>query len=223
MALTQQQYLSIANSLKVDTAAVKAVVEVESKGSGFDASGKPKILFEGHRFWRQLRKAGVDPTKYVRGNENILYREWTRQHYVGGPAEYERLNKAKKLSLELTKSEDAALCSASYGAFQIMGENYSQAGFGSVTSFVEAMQSELGQVSAFISFIKKDGRLERALQNKDWEKFARIYNGPKYQENQYDQKLKKSHGIHLFKEKRSGQLFIENGKLDVSSSKSEIA
>ena len=57
------------------------------------APGRPIILFEGHIFWRELKKRGLDPEKYVAGNENILYSSWRREHYYGGIREYERLDK----------------------------------------------------------------------------------------------------------------------------------
>lgn len=37
----------------------------------FFAPGKPAILFEGHIFWSQLKKQGIDPSLIVKGNEDI--------------------------------------------------------------------------------------------------------------------------------------------------------
>ncbi|MBL4625204.1 MAG: DUF3380 domain-containing protein, partial [Flavobacteriales bacterium] len=73
---------------------------------------KPKILFEGHIFWRQLKKRSVDPQKIVKGNENILYSKWVQDYYKED--QYKRLDKAKKIN------EEAALASASWGTFQII-------------------------------------------------------------------------------------------------------
>src|SRR5690606_12765881 len=42
----------VAEALSVDVAIMKAVNEVESRGRGFNADGNPKILFEGHVFWK---------------------------------------------------------------------------------------------------------------------------------------------------------------------------
>ena len=64
------------------------------------APGRPIILFEGHIFWRELKKRGLDPERYVVGNENILYPSWRREHYYGGIREYERLEKAREIHKE---------------------------------------------------------------------------------------------------------------------------
>ena len=85
-------------------------------------NGKPKILFEGHIFWHQLYLLGSNPNAYVLGNENILYPTWDTTKYAGGSTpeqrgqgEWLRLEKAELINIE------AALRSASWGLFQIMG------------------------------------------------------------------------------------------------------
>jgi hypothetical protein len=86
--------------------------------------------------------------------------------------------------------EDAALRSASWGKFQIMGDNFKACGFTNVASFVDAMlEGERRHLAAFVSFIGADGRLKTALQKREWATFARIYNGPKYADNAYDTKM----------------------------------
>jgi N-acetylmuramidase len=45
------------------------------------------------------------------------------------------------------------------------------------------------QLQAFVQFILADPRLLKALQNKDWPTFARIYNGPAYAKYDYDIKV----------------------------------
>ena len=46
-SLVESDYIKCSNMLGVNVATIKAVCEVESGGSGFLFSGKPKILFEG--------------------------------------------------------------------------------------------------------------------------------------------------------------------------------
>src|SRR5690606_12388966 len=79
--------------------------------------GRAKILFEGHKFWHWLKEAGKNPVELVKGNEDILYEKWTRAHYKGGKGEYDRLQKAMNID------KKAAIYSASWGKFQILGEN----------------------------------------------------------------------------------------------------
>lgn len=74
--------------------------------------------------------------------------------------------------------------------FQIMGFNHAACGEESVESFVQSMcESEYKQLLLFANFIKNNPPMLRALQSKDWAKFAEYYNGPRYAQNSYDMKL----------------------------------
>ena len=185
--LNEIQYRNLSNHLKAEEAAIKAVTEVESKGNGFLSPGTPKILFEGHVFWKELKKAGIDPAKHLKGNEDILYKSWTKAFYQGGLKEYARLERAKKIH------EEAALRSTSWGAFQIMGFHFQTLGFKSAQDFVNAQKTTEGQVTSFLLFIRSNPRMLKALRGKEWEVFARLYNGSGYKENKYDIKLNRSY------------------------------
>lgn len=189
--LTDKDFEIVARLLDCETAALKAVQEVETGGKGgFFAPGKPAILFEGHIFWSQLKKKGINPQSHLPGNENILYPKWEKGHYKGGMAEYDRLEQARKID------RDAANASASWGMFQVMGFNYAACDESSVESFVNAMaESELKQLILSARFIKHAGMLP-ALQTKNWAEFARRYNGPAYAENLYDSKLAQAYRKH---------------------------
>lgn len=182
----------VANLLGVELAALKAVQHVETGGrGGFFGPGKPAILFEGHVFWRQLKKRGFNPETLVTGNENILYPKWVKTHYKGGLGEYDRLEQARKIDKE------AADASASWGMFQIMGFNYAACGQKSVESFVNAMcKNELSQLRLSAIFIKNSGMLP-ALKEKNWAEFARRYNGPAYAQNKYDEKMAKAYMSYI--------------------------
>lgn len=182
--LTEEDFKLAARLLDVEPAALKAVKEVESgRYGGFLASGRPVILFEGHIFWSQLKKKGINPETYAKGNEDILYPKWDKSHYKSGEAEYTRLDKAREIN------RDAADASASWGMFQIMGFNHAACGEKTVAGFVEMMhKSELHQLLLSARFIRSAGMLP-ALQLKNWAEFAKRYNGPAYAQNKYDQKL----------------------------------
>jgi len=168
-------------------AAVKAVVKVESNGRGFQRDGALKILFEGHIFWKELKHMNLNPYNFLKGNDDILFKSFTRKYYAPS-LQYGRLEKAKKINRE------SALKSASYGMFQVMGFNYKLSGFETVDAFIEYIEvSEENQLEAFFNFIKNRGGCFEALKAKDWAKFARIYNGPAYKINQYDKKLDKNY------------------------------
>lgn len=194
-SITNEDYERIAYLLDIEPASIKAIQEVETGGKGgFFAPGKPAILFEGHIFWNQLKKRGLNPEQYIKGNENILFPKWDKSHYKKGLEEYTRLEQAKQINLE------AAYCSASWGMFQIMGFNHGACGMKSVTDFVKMMsKSELSQLRLLAIFImsQKSNRIPdnpslyliSALRAKDWANFARLYNGPQYAQNNYDTKI----------------------------------
>ena len=186
--LSKNDFTLIARLLDCESAALKAVQEVETGGKGgFFAPGKPAILFEGHIFWNQLKKRGIAPEEHLAGTANILSPKWEKGHYMGGLREYDRLEQARKINRE------AADASASWGMFQIMGFNYAACGESSVESFVNAMcESEFKQLVLSARFIKQAGMLP-ALQNKDWAEFAKRYNGPAYAQDGYDKKLAKAY------------------------------
>ena len=189
--LSIDEILKFSQKYGLELATVQAVIEVESGGSGFFTDPdtgrltKPKILFEGHVFWKQLKKHGINPTTLTRSN--ILYPRWDRGNYFGGIREYERLNKAKKIH------EQAALESASWGLFQIMGYHWESLAYPSVFKFVKLMEtSEFHQLEAFGRFLKVNGLIP-ALKAKNWALFAKRYNGPLFYKNKYDAKLAKAY------------------------------
>ncbi|WP_038911973.1 N-acetylmuramidase domain-containing protein [Dickeya dadantii] len=172
-SVSEELYLNAARELNCEVAAIKAIVMTETAlNSAFISPGKPKILYERHYF-RRLTQG-----RYDRSNPDISGDQYDR--YGSNNRQYERLEQAIRLDRR------AALMSASWGAFQIMGANYRTAGFDDVESFVAAMSNINGQVFSFINHIKSSTVLLSALQHKDWKKFARHYNGKDYEKKKYD-------------------------------------
>lgn len=172
--LTDADFERAAKAIGCTVAAVRAVNQVESRG-GFFADGRPKILYERHVFHR------LTTGRFSAAHPDISNK--TPGGYIGGPAEYGRL--ARAISLD----RDAALKSASWGAFQIMGFNFKVAGFDNVEDFVKAMVSGQGpQLDAFVAFVRKNS-LDDELIRLDFASFARGYNGPDFRKNKYDEKL----------------------------------
>ncbi len=122
------------------------------------------------------------------GNQDILFPTWNPKSYVGGLAEYGRLDRARAIH------EEAAWSSASWGLFQILGGHALKLGYASVGDFVSEMQrKEATQLEAFGRFITvntfQGQRLIDLLKAHQWAAFARAYNGPGYAKNAYDRKL----------------------------------
>ncbi len=183
--LTEADFERAAANVGCDVAAIKAVSEVESRGGGFLRDKRPKILFEAHIFSRMTDHA------FDRKHKNISSRRWNRALYgAGGAHQYKRLGEAIALD------RNAALGSASWGMFQIMGFNSELCGFASISSFVTAMmESEGRHLDAMTRFVKRR-RLDDELRNHDWAGFAFGYNGSGFQENRYDEKLAKAWQKH---------------------------
>ncbi|WP_316632780.1 N-acetylmuramidase family protein [uncultured Flavobacterium sp.] len=191
--LSEQDLIDFANEHDLELAVVKAVNEVESGGKGFLVDGRPKILFEGHVFWRQLEVRGINPGTYANANtRDILYENQTKKYYVGGAAEYTRLEKAININPD-KRFSDAAKCSASWGLYQIMGYNALTIGYGTIDEFVEKMYLNEGEhLKAFGLFLKTN-KLIGYLRDKKWADFALRYNGKGYRTNKYDEKLMKAY------------------------------
>lgn len=156
---------------------LRAVVEVECSGSGFDAAGRPKMLFEPHVFWRELG----EHKRIVAFNQGLAYPKWGTKGYPKDS--YPRLEAAIKID------RPCALRSASWGLGQILGVNHKAAGFASVETMVLAMlDDEEKHLEAMVRFILAES-LDDDLRRHDWSGFARGYNGPKYATHGYHTKL----------------------------------
>lgn len=176
--LNEQDFRDAAALLGCEVAAIKAVCQVEAPRGGFNPDGSPATLFEGHKFH------GFTGGRFSAQRPDLSHPKWTRQFYgKTWQAEQKRLQDAMALDRE------AALKSASWGKFQIMGFNHKAAGFDTVQAFINAMyKGEREHLMAFVAFVQSSG-LADELKRKDWAGFAKIYNGPGYAANKYDQKM----------------------------------
>lgn len=209
--LVEADYVAAASKLQVTVPMVKAVTEIEARGTGFLASGRPTALFERHIFYRELNKrinGGSDEyintlfknlhleipvsgkskdflKAYLLNNMSNIYYPETGGYMGtvnGVENEYKRLEKAKTIDIE------AALMSASYGLFQIMGFNYKTSGFTSASEmYAECARSERNQLNAFCNFVLNDHRLIDSLRKQAMTDFAVAYNGPA--QSGYDTRL----------------------------------
>ncbi|RSO82938.1 DUF3380 domain-containing protein [Acinetobacter ursingii] len=181
--LTEAQIQAQALGLGIEVAALKAVIEVECKGSGFNADGTPVILFERHVFRQRLianGKAAI-ADKAMRERPDLCSK--TMGNYGLYSAQHGRLNAAAQYHRE------SALESASWGIGQVMGYHWKALGYPTLQNFINAMyRDEASQLEAMCRFIKKNG-LDVHLRNLNWAAFAKGYNGSGYKANSYDTKL----------------------------------
>lgn len=185
--LVDDDYVDAATYLGCEEAAIRAVDEVESGGSGFLPDGKLKVLFEGHIFHRYTKG------KYAASNPDICYPSWTTKFYTKGNTQQRGDGELARLQRAMKLDKKAALMSASYGRFQVMGFNFAVCGYKDVETFFEDMQAdETKHLEAFINYVTHN-RLDDELINLDWARFARGYNGPEYSKNAYDTKLRRAY------------------------------
>lgn len=183
--LTWTHIVAASQDLDCEADAVRAVALVETRSKAFLADGRPNILFERHKFhqFTQGRYAEAFP-----GISNPV----PGGYGASGAWQHERLG------LAAGRDREAALKSASWGMFQIMGFNHALADHSTIQRFVNAMYAgEPEHLAAFVALIKNDRRkhpatritMAQALRAKDWASFAYLYNGSDYRTNQYDTKM----------------------------------
>lgn len=170
--ISEEAFRVAAANLGCEVAAIKAVAKVEAPKGPFLDTGEPPVLFERHIFHRQTS-----------GKWSASHPSISNPRAGGYGKESEQHN---RLQLAAGLDRDAALKSASWGAFQIMGFNHVAAGHLTLQGFINAMYRDAdSQLQAFVSFIRSDKRLLDAIRAKDWVTFARIYNGPGYAAHNY--------------------------------------
>lgn len=181
--LTTEQIKTVAKENNIPYAALRAVIEVEAKGDGFNADGTPVILFERHIFRRRLIANGKESLAIRLTKERPDICNTTMGGYGKYSQQHNRMNDAAKYD------RTSALESASWGLFQVMGFHWKSLGYPTLQSFINSMyKDEMGQLEAGIRFIKVN-KLDRHLRNEDWAAFAKGYNGASYAVNKYDVKL----------------------------------
>ncbi len=197
---TMAKLIEAAGLLGVEEAVIRAVYQTEVSRGIYDSKGRMKILYERHYFYKytggRYKDRDISWPSRFHGRKEIDKKTGKPypvvDHYGSLSKSYERFNKAKKLDKE------AACKSVSFGAFQIMGANYKEAGYSSASEFANAMFSgdEDKMLAAFTNYIKSNPKLLKALRNHDWESFAKGYNGPDYKANKYDTKMKNNYELY---------------------------
>jgi hypothetical protein len=186
--ISDQAFADAAQALGCEEAAVRAVAEVESHGSGFDRQGRPTILYERHVFSRCCQPRGKFDAEFPDLSFSKPYAPGT---FGNGDQQYIKIGRAYQLD------PVAALKAPSWGMFQILGENHKACGFDDVTNYARAMcRSQTEHLKAFVAFVQNNSRMLQALRARDWAVFARNYNGPGYATYQYDKKIAAAYKQH---------------------------
>jgi hypothetical protein len=184
-AITAADIAADASRLGCSCRQLDAVRAVESAGRGFDADGRPKRLFERHKFHR-FTGGRFSPSAFS-------------QSSAGGyslDADGNGINDNwDKLSAAIATGEvDAAFMATSWGAFQIMGEWWDALGYQSPFAMafacVASEAAHLDMLARYIEHFRLKPALAALTSNPaTCRAFAAAYNGPGYRVNRYDEKL----------------------------------
>ncbi|MCX7303188.1 MAG: N-acetylmuramidase domain-containing protein [Hyphomicrobiales bacterium] len=187
---TSEEIRKVAREFAIEHAALLAVAEVESGGAVFatvDGRQEPLIRFEGHYFDRRLS-----------GEELAIARAAGLASPQAGAVANPASQAARWRMLERAAAIDrkAAYESVSWGLGQVMGAHWAWLGFSSVDALAaETRGGAAGQARLMARYIEKAG-LKQALEKRDWEAFARSYNGPAFRKYAYHTKLAAAYGRH---------------------------
>ena len=189
-----KRYSSLINRLcriyGIELAAFLAIVRVETTGSGFDPQTHKLLLrFEVHKFWEVWGKENrAEFYRKFKFNQEFPWKEhkycpysnpagvWKDVH-ASQFTEHEAFNLAKDC-VKFGSINPVYEC-ASYGLPQIMGFNHDLVGFKTAKDLYEYMnKTEKHQLYVFFDFIQRNEYLVKAIRDKNWFRFAKIYNGP---------------------------------------------
>jgi hypothetical protein len=185
VGLLPADYERAAKTLKCEAAAIEAVATQEAgKRGAWDEFGRPTILFERHKFGEYSKHIWDKTHSDISSKRQSTNKARQRDRYGAYSLQYKKLYRAATLD------ETAALQSASWGLFQMLGDKYDKSGFASVDAFVDAMlESASVHLNIFVAYIAGNPGLLKAIRDKNWARFARLYNGASYKDNQYDTKM----------------------------------
>jgi hypothetical protein len=169
-----------------------AVMKVESGGLGTSGAGDMVIRFENHKFFKSgegiSKTWGADNTEkfdnHFRPRRGAVDHEfnadgadndgtWEPFH---GSQSLEWI--ALELAIEISGDPEAAYCAISMGAGQVMGFNALKLGYDSAVDMFDSFNGDAeANVGGVFSFIEANPDAKAALENEDYEAFARQYNG----------------------------------------------
>lgn len=188
---TATEIESIAKEFGIEPAALLAVAEIESAGNVFamiEGRQEPLIRFEGHYFDRRL---SGDALARARADGLASPEAGAVANPASQAARWRLLARAAEIDRK------AAYESVSWGLGQVMGAHWAWLGFADVDALVaEAREGAAGQARLMARFIDKSS-LTEALHKRDWEAFARAYNGPGFRRNAYHTKLAAAYRRHV--------------------------
>lgn len=171
----------------IEPAALLAIVEAETNGEIFERDGQtPQFLYERHVAYREAGKVSDAILRAFR-LAGLAIPKWSKAtQYQDERTSQQRLDlMAKACAID----EEVAKRSASWGVGQTMGFLAQELGFADARGMVAHMTgSPDGQIECMVLELKKS-HLIAPLNAHDWRHVARVYNGPGFEANHYDEHL----------------------------------
>lgn len=176
--INNSNYEHAASILNLEVAVLKAFAKKEAPRGAFqgDNGEHATVLFERHYMFRYLSGSNTDIENLRSSYSGSIEFDRIVNRKAGGYGKY----KEQPLKIDLAKSmnPDYAIMSASWGSFQVMGSYYKWL-YETTSEFEVAMNnSESEQFNYFLEYLKNVKGLIKALQDKDFQKAAKLYNGP---------------------------------------------
>ena len=169
--------------LKIETAALLAVAEVEAAGHVYavvNGRNEPLIRWEGHYFDKRLKGIARDQAR-AKGLAH------PKAGKVKNPKD--QAGRWKILRAAMAIDRQAALESISGGVGQVMLAHWKTLKYASVDAMFDRMREDAaGQVETMVRYIVEFGLVDE-LQRRDFTAFARGYNGAGFRKNAYHTKM----------------------------------
>ncbi|GHC64353.1 N-acetylmuramidase family protein [Limoniibacter endophyticus] len=188
--LTQEEIAmveTLAAEYGYEAQTLRAIIDIESGGRTHvlvDGGKKPLIRFEGHWFDRLLAPEDRQVAR-------AAFLSASRPGAIRNPREQK--DRWRMLARACALNETAALSATSWGVGQVMGFHWKVLGFVSVQELRDqACENFEGQMRLMLRFLSFND-LDKVLLRRDWEGFARAYNGPAYRKNSYHLRLARAH------------------------------
>lgn len=186
-AITTAELVQFAKELgDTNTVRIRAVAKVESSGMGWFKTGRPKILFERHKFWKYNDDVSAPKSTFFNYPSGGNYTEDLDKNGINDS--YDKLLKACEYDPR------AAFMSVSMGAFQVMGFYYKEMGFKEPWDMLFACtHTEKAQYDLLVKYIKmnklQSAFLRLSTKPDDCRPLAFGYNGKNYAKYNYHGKL----------------------------------
>lgn len=167
-SLNATEEKTFATRLGVSVKQLRAVATVEASGAGYDNKGRPKILYERHKFH-----------KFTGGRFSVTP--------FSNPARggYTENSWDKLVGAIVTGSVDAAFMSCSWGKFQVLGEYWDDFNYASPFAFAHSLvaneAAHYEMLCAYVEHFRLQDEMKAISTNADTcRAFAKAYNGGSY-------------------------------------------